>query len=177
MVDQQDGDTAVEVRRISGTAAELRNRPDAAALVAEELQPEDVKSPRQQKPCEILLAFMPVTFPEQVRCGEGSEAAFAIVWMGSCGMSPSVATAGFGDGTTFVIAHEMVHALGAVPRCAPHYGRNGHVVDDPTDLPYYGRSRGGLSDARLDPGHDDYHDTGRDDCWDITGQPVWTKAK
>jgi hypothetical protein len=29
---------------------------------------------------------------------------------------------------------EDIHVLGAVEPCAPHYGRNGHVVDDPADL-------------------------------------------
>jgi hypothetical protein len=125
---------------------------------------------------EILLSFIPVTFPEQVRCGEGSEAGFAIIWMGSCNATPSLRSTTLGDGATRTIAHELVHALGAVAPCAPHYGRNGHVVDDPRDLLYDGpyASPSG-ADLQLDPGHDDYYRTGHPNCPDIATHRAWTK--
>jgi len=151
----------------------LRDRPDAASLVDDELKPKTT-STTGLAPNEILLSFVPVTFPEQVRCGEGSQAGFAIVWMGSCGIVPSVGSRTFGEGTTFVIAHELVHALGAVPPCAPHYGRNGHVIDDPRDLLYDGASRAPYGTIELDPGHDDYYHTTKADCPDIANSPAWT---
>jgi hypothetical protein len=120
------------------------------------------------------LSFVPVTFPEQIRCGEGSQAGFAIVWMGSCSIVPSVGSRTFGEGATFVIAHELVHALGAVPPCAPHYGRNGHVIDDPRDLLYDGPTRAPYGTIELDPGHDDYYHTNHADCPDIADHPAWT---
>jgi hypothetical protein len=165
--------TSVEVRHLTVTAAELRSRPDAASLVDDELRPKTA-STTSRAPDEILLSFVPVTFPEQVRCGEGSQAGFAIVWMGSCGVFPSVGNSAFGDGATFVIAHELVHALGAVPPCAPHYGRNGHVIDDPRDLLYDGPTRAPGATIELDPGHDDYYRTHRADCPDIADNPAWT---
>ena len=167
--------TTVEIRHLSVTAAELRDRPDAASLVDDELRP---KAPgATAAPAdEILLSFIPVTFAEQVRCGEGSQSGFAIVWIGSCNNTPSVNSATFGDGATETIAHELVHALGAVERCAPHYGRNGHVTDDPRDLLYDGPapSPGGAA-LLLDPGNDDYFRTGSRDCPDITAHHAWTK--
>ena len=65
--------TSVEVRHLTVTAAELRNRPDAASLVDDELRPKTT-STSSRAPDEILLSFVPVTFPEQIRCGEGSQA-------------------------------------------------------------------------------------------------------
>ena len=70
--------TSVEVRHLTVTAAELRNRPDAASLVDDELRPKTT-STSSRAPDEILLSFVPVTFPEQIRCGEGSQAGFAII--------------------------------------------------------------------------------------------------
>jgi len=160
----------VDVRHLTVTAAELRDRPDAASLVDDELRPKTT-STTGLAPNEIMLSFVPVTFPAQVRCGEGSQAGFAIVWMGSCGVVPSVGSRTFGEGATFVIAHELVHALGAVPPCAPHYGRNGHVIDDPRDLLYDGASRAPYGTIELDPGHDDYYHTNKPDCPDIANHP------
>jgi hypothetical protein len=88
--------------------------------------------------------------------------------------SPAAATATFGEGETFVIAHELVHTLGAVPPCGPHYGNDGHVIDDPRDLLYDGPIRVPPRAVLLDPGHDDYYRTGRHDCPDIANSPVWT---
>lgn len=50
----------------------------------------------------------------------------------------------------------MLHGLGAVPTCAPHYdttpGRNGHV-SDPNDLMYW---NAGVQPKQIDIGGDDY---------------------
>jgi hypothetical protein len=165
---------SVEVDHLTISAAELRNRPDAASLVDDELRPKTT-STTSRAANEILLSFIPVRFPEQVRCGEGSEAGFAIVWMGSCGVTPSDRSSRFGEGATATIAHELVHALGAVDTCAPHYGRNGHVTDDPRDLLYDGPDEVDPAELLLDPGHDDYYQTGRTGaCFDIADHPAWT---
>ena len=165
---------SVEVRHLTLTAAELRNRPDAATLVDEELHPKTTTSTAPAAN-EILLSFVPVTFAEQVRCGTASGFGSAIVWIGSCGVNPSEHSTNFGDGATFVIAHELVHSLGAVADCAPHYGRNGHVTDDPRDLMYDGSTQVFPALRVLDPGHDDYYATGRMNvCFDVATHPAWT---
>ena len=72
-----------------------------------------------------------------------------------------------------VVAHELVHLLGAVPYCAPHTFGDGHVTDDAHDImsrltPTERR----LSQTVLDEGRDDYYGHGRDDCYDISDNPL-----
>jgi hypothetical protein len=169
-----DGDAVpVEVRDLKVTAADLRNRPDAASLVDEELRPK-TSTTTGPGAGEILLSFVPVTFSEQVRCGTASQTGYAIIWMGSCGAMPSADSGTFGDGATFVLAHELLHALGAVEPCAPHYGRNGHVTDDPHDVLYDGSAPSpDPASVAIDPGHDDYYRTDSPDCYDVADHPAW----
>jgi hypothetical protein len=67
---------------------------------------------------------------------------------------------GAGHWIAMVLAHELVHALGALPSGAPHAcpGDPGHPCDDPTDV-IYGppEPQLPLSSVFLDPGHDDYY--------------------
>jgi Divergent InlB B-repeat domain len=95
-------------------------------------------------------------------CGTGSGAptiggrfSFAVVYLHStCGI-----TVGDGRGGAVVAAHELLHALGALPDGAPHAcpGDDGHPCDSTADLlaPFY---RGGALDgAFLDVNRDDYY--------------------
>ncbi|MGH8990761.1 MAG: hypothetical protein ACRDZ7_04455 [Acidimicrobiia bacterium] len=166
---EDGGQVAVEQRRLSITAVELADRSDAAGLVRDEFPDGDGDTDF------IRIVFTPVQFREQVRCGESSTERFIVVWIGSCGPAPSATSRAFGDGTTATIAHEIVHALGAVQPCAPHYGRNGHVVDDRTDLMYDGSDPVPDADLVLDPGHDDYYEHGDDQCTDIADHPAWLR--
>jgi hypothetical protein len=74
---------------------------------------------------------------------------WAIVWLPAC---PDVETA-------FVAAHELAHALGAVPRGAPHVCSfsPGHACDSTQDLMYPVASDVPLAQAVLDVNHDDYY--------------------
>jgi hypothetical protein len=54
----------------------------------------------------------------------------------------------------FIAVHEVMHALGFAPTCAPHQTSNGHVSDSPTDLMYSGAQP--WAPATLDVNHDDY---------------------
>jgi hypothetical protein len=94
----------------------------------------------------------------------GSAPAFAVVWLAGC---PGVPTDGVG-------AHELVHALGALPAGAPHAcpGDSGHPCDAPyVDLmtPYTdGRP---LQQQVLDVGHDDYY--AHSGAWDDIQDSLW----
>src|SRR5207249_2351225 len=74
--------------------------------------------------------------------------------------------------TALVVVHELFHALGAVPKCAPHSTGTYHSTD-PTDVMSATGIRRG---AKIDPGHDDYFETGRSDCPDLARSPYVTKA-
>lgn len=76
---------------------------------------------------------------------------YAIVWLGGCPTVP----------TDAVAAHELTHALGAVPAGAPHEcppPHDGHVCDSSLDLMYWGDSGEPLADRVLDVNHDDYYE-------------------
>jgi hypothetical protein len=106
-------------------------------------------------------------------CGQG-RLGFAVVYIGSCGERPSP-TAVWPGGDTKIAAHELMHALGAVAPCAPHYGANGHVTDTKADL-MYPETGGSTGDAQLDPGHDDYYKHDIANCIDVSRHPAWTSS-
>jgi hypothetical protein len=76
--------------------------------------------------------------------------AWAIVWLGGCPGIP----------TDAVAAHELTHALGAVPHGAPHEcppPNDAHVCDSSLDLLYPFTSGQPLSQMVLDVNRDDYY--------------------
>lgn len=82
--------------------------------------------------------------------GSGSDSLAAVWVSSSCEDRP--------ERREWVVAHEIVHALGAPPGKEPHpYGSDtGHVGDSETDLmyPYVGDA---IANAVLDMGRDDYY--------------------
>lgn len=77
----------------------------------------------------------------------------------------------------FAMLHELLHTLGFVPSCAPHFTLAGHVSDDSTDLMYAGPLP--WYPAKLDAGHDDYfraHIPGCPDLSDSTYLAAWPSA-
>jgi hypothetical protein len=65
----------------------------------------------------------------------------------------------------FSMLHEIFHALGAAPTCAPHQTLAGHVSDSPADLMYEGDLP--WRPSVLDRGHDDYYGHPANGCLDI----------
>jgi hypothetical protein len=74
----------------------------------------------------------------------------------------------------FGAIHEVMHALGLVPECAPHAGLFGHVTDDPRDLMYAGSQP--WRPSILDVDHDDYYDAGIPGCADLATSGILTSG-
>jgi hypothetical protein len=77
----------------------------------------------------------------------------------------------FLSGAPFVIAHEMLHAFGAAPRCAPHDDGGGHVTDAPNDILDASPDR--TQQVVLDVNRDDYYLHGIAGCPDVAASPWW----
>jgi hypothetical protein len=105
-------------------------------------------------------------------CGQTGRGV-SVVWEPACGIYPATSDA-WPFGGSYLVAHEMTHNFGAVPSCAPHYDGTDHANDDTRDVLYQGPLARDWSDQELDPGHDDYYDTGRSDCVGIEASPFWT---
>lgn len=110
------------------------------------------------------LAQPPDTPPANI-CGQAG-ARIAIVYMLSCERYDLFTDDSNSEYLWFLPAHELTHVLGAVAECAPHHGRDGHVVDDNRDLLYSGGARDWANIA-LDPGRDDYYMHDNAGCPDI----------
>jgi Divergent InlB B-repeat domain len=101
-------------------------------------------------------------------CGTGggdfsTGPSYAVVWLAGC---PRVPTDG-------VAAHELLHALGALPPGAPHAcpGDPGHPCDSPQDVLYPYASGAPLAQLLLDAGHDDYY--GHTGAWVDLQDSLW----
>jgi len=113
-------------------------------------------------PFKKYLVYYAGPPPEDDVCGTGAGdfgdgPAFAIVWLGACTGAPDDAVA----------AHELLHALGALPAGAPNactaaddpfgVADSGHPCDSPLDVLYPVSSGLPLSSLYLDYNHDDYY--------------------
>jgi len=70
----------------------------------------------------------------------------------------------------FAMLHELLHTMGIIASCAPHFTQAGHVSDDPRDLMYAGPQP--WRPSILDVGHDDYYTHGNAACLDL-GKLPW----
>jgi hypothetical protein len=102
----------------------------------------------------------------------GSGPSFAVVWLAGC---PDVPTDG-------VAAHELLHALGALPTGAPNactpannplgaVADPGHPCDSTQDVLYPVSSGAPLSQLVLDVNHDDYY--AHSGTWDDIQDSAW----
>lgn len=96
--------------------------------------------------------------------------------MDNCEIYPSVEDT-FPDYASYTLAHEIVHALGAVGEDSPHEDGSGHVKGDPEDL-MTGNDWDDVDWERLtlDPGNDDYLRTGRRGLANIERSPLLERA-
>jgi len=65
----------------------------------------------------------------------------------------------------YAILHELMHTMGFVATCSPHFTRSGHVSDSPADLMYAGDQD--WHPSVLDVGRDDYFDAHIPGCPDL----------
>ena len=101
----------------------------------------------------------------------GYSGSLVVIIMDNCETYPS-ASARFPYGDTYLVAHELTHLLGAVPSCAPNSVPGGHLDGDNRDILFQGSGGRDWSNLMLDPGHDDYYEHGREDCYDIADSPI-----
>jgi hypothetical protein len=73
---------------------------------------------------------------------------------GNCNSVPYAAENGTPGYPEFIAVHEVLHALGFAPQCAPHLAGLGHTNDGATDL--MNASGQSWNPAVLDLNHDDY---------------------
>jgi len=129
---------------------------------------------------EMYLLFYDGSGPEV--CGNSAwppvlRGSVAVKYLRGRNESPSCAPPAGGTNTVGIVIfdlsalHEIFHLLGAVPRCAPHHTRDGHVSGDPRDLMYAGPLQ--WKPSEIDIGRDDYFDHGRRDCMDIAKSPYF----
>jgi hypothetical protein len=124
---------------------------------------------RNGHPYKDYLVYYDGPAVEADVCGTGGTRAFdtglsfAVVWMQGCSGVP----------TATIAAHELLHALGAVPGGAPHAcpGDLGHVCDHVDDLMYPTTSGQPLSSLYLDFNHDDYY--GHSGSWPDIQDSLW----
>jgi hypothetical protein len=123
---------------------------------------------------ETVVAYTPTTGNGCGSTLQHDGAATTVgIWMPACAIYPSATTVSWPYGATYLVAHEMTHAFGAVPACAPHSDGTGHVNDDPRDVLYNGASGRDWDHLMLDPGHDDYYGHSIPGCLDIAHSPFW----
>jgi hypothetical protein len=160
-----DASGAIEVRTVTldMSRSELEQAQFTSTVI------ESVQRAGVADPDDLFVIYIDVG---KYSCGFSS-GTYAFLMMASCDIYPSASTPGFPFGTSYLAAHELTHALGAVASCAPHHGNSGHVVDDNRDLLYAGPNQRDWLNLMLDPGRDDYYGHGRTDCTDIAHHAVW----
>ncbi len=160
--DTHDGEPDIVYVRLEATAAEVRANTHRIADALRERgfdQPNKIYAIYYDGPNDI--------------CGDGSSAkGVATVYLQGdlCPGEVFTSTAAHPGYWSFVMMHELLHALGCVPPCAPNVSRErpAHVDDHPQDIMYYLSATHPLI---LDVGRDDYYGHGREDCFDLARSP------
>ena len=115
-----------------------------------------------------LLVFFEGRISSNGNCGWSAFSRLVLIPIDNCSIAPQSGTM-WPYGSTYLIAHELTHLLGAVEPCAPNYHENSpsHVDDSNRDILYIGPDGRDWNNLVLDHGNDDYYNHGRDDCHDI----------
>lgn len=161
------GSPAILVVHLPRTAAQYEAAPDELALLEQDLQQVAPLAAATEK----TAVWIDATWSRG--CGVTNNG-FSFFFEAGCGGDYPSTRDIWPNGVSYLVAHELTHNFGAVPACAPHYDGTGHVDDDPRDVLYRGSQDRDWAHLMLDPGHDDYYDTGRPGCPGIESSPFWT---
>jgi hypothetical protein len=164
--DGSTGDPIVATVHLAHTAAEYTASTNIFSLIVTDL---GAVAPLEAA-SEKTVVWINVR--TDLACGQGG-ISVVVLYEAACSIYPLTSDT-WPHGGTYLLAHEMTHAFGAVPSCAPHYDGTSHVNDDPRDVLYNGPQQRDWDHLMLDPGHDDYYATGRTNCLDIAGSAFWT---
>lgn len=116
-----------------------------------------------------ILIFYEGEYGDPDSCGWATKQ-YVMIPMENCSIYPELR--GWPYGSSYLVAHELTHLLGAVGSCAPNYDGDGHVNDDNRDVIYAGPQDRDWENLVLDVNNDDYYMHGRDDCPDIANHPL-----
>ena len=119
-----------------------------------------------------ILIFYEGEYGDPDSCGWAT-VQYVMIPMENCSIYPE--RGGWPYGSSYLVAHELTHLLGAVGSCAPNYDGDGHVNDDNRDVIYAGPQDRDWENLVLDANNDDYYLHGRDDCYDIANNPLLVK--
>ena len=155
-----DGSVAIKTVVLRSTRAQVEQR-GFSGIVS------DLSAAGEIRPGMFTIAYVEA---RGGACGETREV--TALWMPACNIYPHLDTPGFPYGASYLVAHEMAHALGAAPKCAPHDDGSGHISDDNHDLLYQGPSPRDWDHLVLDPGHDDYFRHSIPNCADVEDSPL-----
>ncbi len=135
----------------------IRNDPNADSVIEQAIRSVD--------PVRLANVKLVVVLEGEngTYCGRSGQ--IVLIPVDNCSIFPSQGST-WPYGMSYLLAHEVAHALGAVPSCAPH-ASSGHVNDDPRDLLYEGPQQRDWANITLDPGNDDYFRHSNESCRDI----------
>ena len=169
--DTYSGELDVTFVRLQRTAREYKNtRDDLFSTLSRDLRAYGLRD--EHKLYAVFFEGAHQEGPSGGACGVGGTGyVFTYVWNPCATDLVAKNDEGNLSVTSAIMAHELVHGLGAVKSCAP----NAYAYDEHTESPNYDlmatenasvvyRRQG---NAVLDPGRDDYFRHGRTDCDDI----------
>jgi len=149
--------------RLSLSGGQLAAPQEPFALIWDALVAKGFGSPRTK-----YVVYYDGPVGDENICGVGGTLS------GELGMAVLLARACSGVTSAEVVVHELVHAMGAVPRGAPHECAppdDGHTCDNDRDLMYPYTDGSPLGALTLDPGRDDYY--GHSGSWSDLQDSPW----
>lgn len=163
-LDTAAGEPDVTFVRLRLTAADAA-RADGNERVKEELATAGLGAPRK-----LYAVWVEGRGSSCAAAQHRGTIATLYLWQ-RCSYDEEATRAGRANFLEYVMLHELLHAFGAVPTCAPHYRPGSHTSDDPRDLMHGGSQPDWVAGPIVDPGRDDYFRHGRVGCPDVSRSP------
>lgn len=119
----------------------------------------------------IYLSFVESTSTTTTDACGFSRGNHALLLMPRCDIYPGSGPQVFPSNATYLVLHELLHALGAVPACAPSYDGTGHATDSTQDI--LGPGPRDWPNLTVDAGRDDYYGHSNSGCTDVEDSLFW----